>query len=192
MASTATPYGARPVGTLSSSGSFTAKRRNYPIATTYNTNIFTGDFVEILADGTIALEADVTFSAATLGIFMGCSYTDPTSGQFVNSAYWPANNAATDAVAHVVDDPNVLFQIQGDASIAAVDRGAGFDLVYTAGSTSIGRSRNAVDVATIAAGTGAVNVVEFVEDGDNTAGDAFTDVICRFGEFHFNRGGTGI
>ena len=46
MATTAAPYGARPIGTLSASGSFTSKTRNLPIITTYGTQISNGDFVK--------------------------------------------------------------------------------------------------------------------------------------------------
>ena len=49
MATTAAPYGAIPVGTLSSSGSWSAKRFPIPIPTTYGTSIFFGDFVKRVA-----------------------------------------------------------------------------------------------------------------------------------------------
>ena len=50
MATTATPNGAEPVGTLSSSGSFTGKVRHIKIASGYAVNIFYGDFVKLVAD----------------------------------------------------------------------------------------------------------------------------------------------
>ena len=46
MATTAAPYGARPIGTLSASGSFTSQTRHLPIITTYGTQISNGDFVK--------------------------------------------------------------------------------------------------------------------------------------------------
>ena len=49
MATTATPNGAEPIGTLSSSGSFTGKIRHIKIASAYAVNIFYGDFVKIVA-----------------------------------------------------------------------------------------------------------------------------------------------
>ena len=53
MATSATPYGARPIGTTSAAGSFTGMVRNLPIITTYDTAIFNGDFVKLVANGTI-------------------------------------------------------------------------------------------------------------------------------------------
>ena len=80
MATTAAPYGARPVGSLSCSGSFTGKTRNLPIITTYGTQISYGDFCKVAADGTIAKDTGTTATTA-VGIFLGCSYTDPTTNQ---------------------------------------------------------------------------------------------------------------
>ena len=80
MATTAAPYGARPIGTLSASGSFTSKTRHLPIITTYGTQISNGDFVKVAADGTIAKDTGTTALTA-VGIFLGCSYTDPTTKQ---------------------------------------------------------------------------------------------------------------
>ena len=57
MASTAAPYGARPIGTTSAAGSFTGMVRHLPIITTYDTAIFNGDFVKLVANGTIEKDA---------------------------------------------------------------------------------------------------------------------------------------
>ena len=53
MATAATPMGAEPVGTLSASGSFTGKVRHIKIASGYATDIFYGDFVKLVAAGTL-------------------------------------------------------------------------------------------------------------------------------------------
>ena len=53
MATTATPMGAEPVGTLSASGSFTGKVRHIKIASGYNTAIFYGDFAKLVSSGTV-------------------------------------------------------------------------------------------------------------------------------------------
>jgi hypothetical protein len=193
MSSVATPNGAEAIGTISSSGSFTGKVRHYPIATTYGTQISNGDFVTIVAGG--GVEKNVvtdTATAVTLGIFMGCSYTDPTTGQFTQSNYWPASNAATDAVAYVNDDPHVLFRMQADGTVAAADRGLNSAIVVTAGNTAIGRSRNALDQSELAAtATLPLRVVDFIDGPDSAAGDAFTDLVCMF-NVHFYRQATGI
>ena len=186
MAASATPYGARPIGTTSAAGSFTGLVRHLPIITTYGTAIFNGDFVKLVANGTIEKDAG-TATLASIGIFMGCSYTDPTSGQKTFSDQWPASNAATDAVAYVLDDPNVVFQMQADEAMNTTDRGLNCDVIQTAGSTSIGKSRNAIDGDSCAATlTLPLRIIDWVDGpkslapAGTTASDAYPDVIVKF------------
>ena len=186
MASTAAPYGARPIGTTSAAGSFTGMVRHLPIITTYDTAIFNGDFVKLVANGTIEKDAG-TATLAAVGIFMGCSYTDPTSGQKTFSDQWPADNAATDAMAYVLDDPNVVFQMQADEAMNTTDRGLNCDVIQTAGSTSIGKSKNAIDGDSCATtNTLPLRILDFVDGPDSlppkgtTASDAFPEVIVKF------------
>lgn len=54
---------------------------------------------------------------------------------------FPADTAASDIAAYVLIDPDVLFRMQGDATIAQTGLGANFAVVQTAGSTTIGRSK---------------------------------------------------
>ena len=186
MATTAAPYGARPIGTLSASGSFTSKTRHLPIGASYGTQISNGDFCKLVADGEI--EKDVgTTALTTCGIFLGCSYTDPTTGQKTFSNYWPASNAATDAMAYVLDDPNVLIQMQADEAMNTTDRGLNAAVVVTAGSATFGKSKNALDGSTPAVtATLPLRIVDFVEGPRSlppkgtTASDAFPDVIVKF------------
>lgn len=192
MAATAAPYGAIPVGTLSASGSFSHKTRAYKIASGYATAIFAGDFVKGVTAGVI--EKDTGTTALTpIGIFMGCMYTDPNTGQFLTSPMWPASTVASDAVALVIDDPNVLFQMQGDGTIAQTALFGNFAVVQTAGSTSIKRSKNAVDADSVAdTNTLPLRLVEFVESDASTAGDAYTDVIVKFNVGHQLTNTTGL
>ena len=110
MAASAAPYGAKPIGTLSASGSFTGKVQHIKIASGYDTLISWGDFVKLVAAGTIEKDAGTT-TATPVGVFMGCSYTDPTTSQPTYAQMWTADVAASDAVAYVLTDPNVLFQM---------------------------------------------------------------------------------
>ena len=182
MATSATPSGAEPVDTLSASGSFTGKVRHIKIASGYSTDIFYGDFVKLVSSGTVE-RAAVTTSvvAGTVGIFVGCNYTDPTTKQPTYNQYYPASTAASDIVAYVVDDPDLLFQMQADEAIAQTGLGNNVSAVNTAGSTSIGRSRNALDGGSIATtNTLPLRVVDFVDGPSSTVGDAFTDCIVTY------------
>jgi len=186
MATTAAPYGARPIGTLSASGSFTSKTRNLPIITTYGTQISNGDFVKVAADGTIAKDTGTTALTA-VGIFLGCSYTDPTTKQKTFSNFWPASNAATDAMAYVLDDPFVVFQMQSDEALNTTDHGLNASVVVTAGNTTFGKSKNALDGSTPATtNTLPLRIIDFVDGPKSlppkgtTASDAYPDVIVKF------------
>jgi hypothetical protein len=89
--------------------------RQIPIANAYNQNIFYGDVVQI-SGGTIVRSSYTPATApttpinGTIGIFMGCSYTSPATGQKLFSQYYPASTAANDILAFVVDDPRALFK----------------------------------------------------------------------------------
>ena len=192
MATSATPNGAEPIGTCSSSGSFTGKVVHIKIASAYGTAIFYGDFVKLVAAGTIERDAGTT-ALTSIGIFMGCKYTDPSSNQMTFSQTWPASTSASDAAGYVLMDPDVLFRMQGDATIAQTALGANFAVVQTAGSTTIGRSKNACDSSTVATtNTLPVRLVDFYDGPNSSIGDAFTDVILRFNAGHQLTNVTGI
>ena len=192
MATSAAPTGAEPVGTLSASGSFTGKVRHIKIASGYGTAIFYGDFVKLVSSGTVEKDTGTT-TLTPVGVFMGCSYTDPSTNQKTFNQQFPASTAASDIVAYVLDDPSVLMRMQGDASLAQTTLGNNVAVVQTAGSTSIGRSKNAVDSSTVATtNTLPLRIIDFVDGPTSTVGDAFTDVIVKFNVGHIYENTTGI
>ena len=192
MAASAAPYGAKPIGTLSASGSFTGKVQHIKIASGYDTLISWGDFVKLVAAGTIEKDTGTT-TATPVGVFMGCSYTDPTTSQPTYAQMWTADVAASDAVAYVLTDPNVLFQMQGDGAITQAMLGSNFAIVVTAGSTTIGRSKNAVDQSTSnTTNTLPLRIVDYVDGPDSAVGDAYTDVIMKINVGHQYVNTTGI
>ena len=193
MATTATPTGAEPANTLSASGSYSGKVRHMKIANDYGTAIFYGDFVKPVAAGVVEKDAG-TATLTPIGIFVGCSYTDPTTKQLTFSQFYPASTAADDISAYVVDDPNVVFKIQGDATLAQTSMFLNAGVVQTAGSTDFGRSKNALDSSTAATtNTLPLRVVEFVDGPTSSVGDAFTDVLAIFaaGDHAYNNA-TGV
>ena len=155
MAKTATPMGAEPVGGLSACGSFSGKVRHIKIASGYNTAIFYGDFVKLVAAGTVEKDTG-TATATPVGIFMGCFYTDPSTSQPTFNQTFPASTAASDIMAYVA-------------------------IVQTAGSTTVGRSKNAVNASTAATtNTLPLRIIEFMDGPDSVVGDAFTDVLLTY------------
>ena len=182
MATSATPNGAEPVNTLSASGSYTGKVRHMKIASAYDTAIFYGDFVKLVAAGTVEKAAVTTaVVAGTVGIFVGCSYTDPSTSQMTFNQQFPADTAASDIMAYVVDDPKLVFKMQADEAVAQTGLGNNISAVSTAGSTSIGRSKNALDGGSIATTNSLpLRVLEFVEGPSSTVGDAYTDCLVTY------------
>ena len=192
MATSAAPTGAEPVGTLSASGSFTGKVRHIKIASGYGTAIFYGDFVKLVSSGTVEKDTGTT-SLTPVGVFMGCSYTDPNTNQKTFNQQFPASTAASDIMAYVLDDPSVLMRMQGDATLAQTTLGNNVAVVQTAGSTSIGRSKNAVDSSTVATtNTLPLRIIDFVDGPTSTVGDSFTDVIVKLNVGHIYENTTGI
>ena len=187
MASTAAPYGLKPVNLIGGQP-YAGSTRQIKIASGYDTNIFNGSVVSIVTAGTLEIVTTVgsnssVFPAGTIGVFVGCSYTDPNSKQKVFAQYFPANTVASDAVGYVVDDPDVVFQVQADASIAQAGLGANAPLAAvqstSTGSTVTGNSTTALD-ATVATTTQAFRIVDFVDSPKSSVGDAFTDVLVKF------------
>jgi len=192
MPSSATPYGAMPQAGLSCNGSFTGKVRHIKIASAYDTAIFYGDFVKLVAAGTVEKDAG-TATLTPVGIFVGCKYTDPNSGNLTFNQQWIADTTASDAVAYVMDDPNILFQMQCDGTAAQTVLGSNCAVTQTAGSTSIGTSKNTVDISTTATtNTLPLRIIDFIDGPNSAVGDSYTDVIVKFNVGHLYVNTTGL
>ena len=194
MANKDAPFGFRPTKMLGGAP-FNGSQPEYGIASTYNTNIFSGDAVELHTDGTVTIAA--AGQTNILGVFNGCFYTDST-GAPNWSKYWPASTTSTDAVAFVVDDPNVLFEAQEDSTdIGAswpANRGSNANFVSThAGSTKTGRSKQELDSDNITAATANFRIVELSKDPDNSdTASANCNFLVRVNEGLYYDNAAGI
>ena len=84
-------------------------------------------------------------------------------------------------MAYVVDDPKLVFKMQGDGSIAQTGLGNNVSAISTAGSTSIGRSKNALDASSIATTNSLpLRILEFVDGPTSTVGDSYTDCLVTY------------
>ena len=195
MASTASPYGFKAVNELGGLP-YAGSTRSIPIASGYATNIYNGSLVYVQSTGYLAIAtatgADATtngFPVGTantgcLGVFVGCSYTNPSTKQKVFAQYWPTGTVASDALAYVVDDDRAVFQVQADGSLGVAALGANVYLSAvqstSTGSTTSGNSNTSVS-ATAVTTTAAFRVVGFVDmTGFSTVGDAYTDILVKF------------
>ena len=140
------PYGLKPINLIGGQV-FAGSTRNYPIQYGYATNIFYGDIVNIIR-GSIVDNADTTDSTGTgiVGVFLGCSYTNPTTKQKQFAQYWPAGTTAGDCQAIVCDDPDTVFKVvmcsatTVIASASTAMLGQNFGLIQNAGNVNTGNS----------------------------------------------------
>jgi hypothetical protein len=110
------PYGFKAVNELNGLP-YAGATRQFPIARSYNTNLFYGDLVQLTTDGTLiktsysAASSPTTPIAGAIGVFVGCQFTNPTTKQLQFSQYYPASTAANDILAFVIDDPSAVFKV---------------------------------------------------------------------------------
>ena len=144
------PYGLKPINLLGGQV-FAGSTRMYPIQYGYATDIFYGDFV-VLSRGFITRASVSTGTGLnqTVGIFLGCTFTNPTTKQKLFSQYWPASTIAGDCEAYISDDPDAVFKAVVCSATTVIASGAlamigtNLSAINNTGSTSTGNSANAV------------------------------------------------
>ncbi len=186
MANTNKAFGFRPVG-ANGAGYDTQGLTSYPISANYATSIFQGDVVT-LSGGYLAAG---TTAGAIVGVFMGCSYTDPTTGKPTWSNQYSQTNAS-DIVAMVADNPNQLFVVQcvGTAGATCIGRNAALD-TNVSGSTTYGVSGQQVGTPATGNATYTFKVVGvYAADGNDDVTSANADLIVAVNN-HLYKGGTG-
>ena len=156
------PYGFKPVNLIGGQV-YSGSTREYPIQYNYATSIFYGDFVTVSSG--LVTRASITSSTSgkqTIGVFLGCSYTNPTTKQRLFSQYYPANIAAGDIKAIVADDPDIVIKAamvtaSGGTTIASASTAIiGLNLAGSnlAGSVNTGDSYNGLVAPTATPSTG--------------------------------------
>jgi|TARA_R110000803_G_scaffold48405_3_gene100591 hypothetical protein len=178
MANKDAAFGMKPVRMIGGAP-YTGGQSRYRIAANYGTSIFQGDMVAQVTGGTVEIHADGG-TVPVVGVFNGCMYTDPTSGEQVFSNYYPASTNASDLIAFIIDDENVVYEIQADDTFPVTDLFGNFDIVYTsAGSTKTGISGSELDVTTGATNTNLpIKAIDISEDPNNSdTGAANTNVL---------------
>lgn len=144
------PYGLQPVNLIGGQV-FAGSTRMYPIVYGYATDIFYGDFV-VLNRGQLTRASVSTGTGLnqTVGVFLGCTYTNPQTKQKQFAQYWPGGTLAGDCQAYVSDDPDAVFKaavcssgvVMASASNAIV--GCNVSAINNTGNANTGNSANAV------------------------------------------------
>jgi hypothetical protein len=194
------PYGLKPVNLIGGQV-FAGATRMMEIASGYATNIFFGDLVKRISDGTI--EKDTGTTAATpCGVFLRCSASlTQSTGQVQQQQYYPASTAiksGTKILAVVADDPDTLFQVavvSGTTVISGVGItaiGNNATLVQNAGSTTTGDSKVALLDSTATTNTLPIRIIDVVRDTETTANN-FPEVIVKINAtMHQYNNATGV
>jgi hypothetical protein len=201
------PTGFLPVNLLGGRV-YSGATRSIPIVSGYAQNIGFGDLVTVANTGTVARVdtasgAKAAFALAPVGIFLGCSFTDPTLKYKLFDQNWASGTVASDAVAVIVDDPDAIFEItltnaSGDryTASAATQATVGNNIGYYQPATFVNAGGN----STVSANFASVNttntlpfrVVSIVPESVLPDG-TFTRVqVIYNAAMHFYRQATGI
>jgi hypothetical protein len=176
MSTTSQPFGLRP----SYSPSGVVRPTMYSILTGYASNILQNQPVKIGTDGTIQAAA---IGDRFIGTFQGVEFTDSDGRRRVSNK-WTASTAATEINAYVTLDPTIVYEIQGNGSLAVTDIGKQADFTtITAGSTVTGLSALMLDTATLTdSGNASLRIIDLAPGPDNAFGDNYTIVQVQIAE----------
>ena len=188
MSSTSAPFGLRPA--FHPSGLDRAQALAGGIVSGFATDIYKGAPIRYNSTaGTSVAAGTITNAAAGAvwtGAFAGVEFTDTTGRRRVSN-YWPASTAyqSGSCVAYFYNDPNIVYEIQTDATIAQTSLGGEYNfsattgLTVTSGSATTGLSSTGLGVSTAVANgaQGDMRVVDIAPYPDNAWGDAY--VIVR-------------
>jgi hypothetical protein len=165
------PYGLKPINLIGGQV-FAGSTREIPIQYGSSVSIYYGDFVRVIRGNAMRLGITTDGTAqGMVGIFLGCSYTNPLTKQKQFAQYWPGGTLAGDAVAIVCDDPDTVFKAVVCSSGTTVASGSyamigqNYGLIDNTGSTATGNSAVALNYsATLTTSTFPARVVGVVPD----------------------------
>ena len=176
MSATNAPFGLRPA--FHPSGLDRAQALAGGIPSAYNTDILKGQAVLYVAGSGVIEPVNAT-SDSLSGAFAGVEWTDTTGRRRVSN-YWPANTAyqTGSCVAYFYNDPNIVYEIQADGSVAQTSIGLDANLSnFAAGSNVTGLSQATLSASILSTGVqGQVQVLDLAPYVDNAWGDAYTIV----------------
>lgn len=208
------PYGLKPINLIGGQV-FAGATRQLPITPTpgngggsinYNTPIYYGDVVQLSqANSTIivsTLDTDTSPVAGVVGVFLGCTYTNPVTKQKTFSQYWPGfASGVTDAYAYVADDPDQLYKVASVGNtvnttglvISAVSQvvvGNNATLILNTGSANTGDSKIGVFANAVSTSL-PMRVVDGVPD--TATANGYTELIVKFNfGYHSYDNATGV
>jgi hypothetical protein len=200
MANANTPRGLSPVKSITGAP-FNEQGRLYAIASDASNTYAIGDVVKVAGGSDVNGIAYVSKAASTdtpVGVIVGFRVSDPGvslqgTTLALNTLYLPLSAGLR--YAFVVDDPNVIFQVEGDATgVAAADVFKNAGLTITANQTTLGQAQplsNTVlsNSSILAVGTSGslalpLQIVGFEQIENNTTG-AYANVLVKWNKHQF-------
>ena len=164
-------YGYKPVNLIGGQV-FAGSTREYPIAYNYGTAIYNGDPVVLSSGYAVIATVPVSTTNTTVGVFLGCYYTNPTTKQRLYSQYYPGNVTAGDITAIVSDDPDIVIKCAVTAAAGSTTIASGSSLLVgqnmagntLTGSASTGNGAGGVVAASATTSGGGFRVLGLVPD----------------------------
>lgn len=191
------PYGLKPIGLIGGQP-YAGGVRHIPIADNYATSIFFGDVVMYKNDGTLIIgtaDTDTSAVAGVIGVFQGCTFVDPNTGQQTFRNHYTQTNITQGSIeAYVIDDPDVLYKAVAVTN-GTEDSGTGgllptasgisransvncnAELVTNAGETTFGMSRQGIFVNNVETAL-PITVVDVVKE-TQIGSDAFVEFVVK-------------
>lgn len=182
MSSTSAPFGMRPA--FHPSGLDRAQALANGIASAYGSDILKGQPVKY-SNGSIVIAGA---GDAFVGAFDGVEWTDTTGRRRVSN-YWPASTAyqTGSCIAYFYQDPQIVYEIQADGSIAQTAIGDQANLSNTtAGSNVTGLSQCTLSSTLAGADAQAqMRIVDLAPYPGNAWGDSYTIVRATVAKHQF-------
>lgn len=142
------------------------------IASAYASDIYRDQPVKIYTDGTLNAAAATD---SIVGAFAGVEW-DGTDGRHRVSNFWPANTVGTNIVAYYTMDPFIVYEIQGDGSIAQSQMGEEANFTNVATSNGLGQSTATISATSSASTAGVLRIIGLTPGPFNAWGDSYTVV----------------
>jgi hypothetical protein len=164
-------YGYKPVNLIGGQV-FAGSTRNLPVQYNYGTAMYYGDLVTLSAGYVVIATYPVSTTNTTVGVFLGCYYTNPTTKQRQFAQYYPGNVLAGDITAIIGDDPDQVMRVAVTTGASATTIGSASSILVgvnmagntLTGSASTGNGAGAVVAASATTSGGGFRVLNLVPD----------------------------
>lgn len=167
------------------SGQVTMTQLGDGIASGLSSNIYMGQPVKFTTAGTIT---PVTSTEAFVGVFWGCFYTPPGGLPPVISNFWPANATyvAGTCMAFFTSDPQIVYKIQADGSVAQTSIGDQANFSNLTANNGLGNSACTMSASLVGASSqGQLRITNRELYVNDSWGDAYTDVTVQIANHQF-------